>query len=414
MAKKRPSKKSTGYRSSEDRQLVRIHHPTGRHIQLRYTCQKTGKEMRVSTGTTDRREAEKKRRELEARIVLGQPVIQVQKANQSNPDMSWQDFREQYRTLQLATLRTKSQIDAENRLDIAERILKPKTLADLASTNAIQTLQEKLLNGASSLRNKPRSKHTVRGYVTAVLAALNWAYQQGWIEKPVKFRKLKVAKSRRMKGRPLTLEEFQKMLGAVSQVVGEDGAKSWEYLLQGLWESALRLGELLRLSWDLPNSIQPRWSEGSCPTLEIPADLQKNDKDESIPLLPGFEKLLQETPVEQRTGWVFCPSYVRGFTFAASRRPTVAWVGKIVSKIGQVAGVCVAAANDRTGYPQKFASAHDLRRSCAQRLLKADVPPLTIARVMRHESWETTQKYYAPGDVQNDAQVLRDRLGGDA
>ncbi len=199
------------------------------------------------------------------------------------------------------------------------------------------------------------------------------------------------------------------VLACVPQVVGAEATDSWTYLLRGLWESALRLGELLHMSWDLPNSIQPRWTAGSFPTLEIPAALQKNDTDDSIPLLPGFERLLQETPVAHRTGWVFSPHYVRGYS--ATSRPTVAWVGKIVSKIGQAAQVSVAGANDRTGYPEKFASAHDLRRSCAQRLLKAGVPPLTIARVMRHESWETTQKYYAPGEVQNDAQVLRDRLG---
>lgn len=411
---KRKKKSVEEYHLPEDRPLVRIHHPAGRHIQLRYFCKETGKEVRASTGTTDAREAERKRRELEAKILLGQPTVQNQKSNPANLNMRWQDFREEYRNSHLSTLRTKSQLDAESRLDIAERILKLKTLTDLANTNTIQVLQEKLLKGVESRRGKPRSKHTVRGYVTAVLAALNWAHQQGWLTESIKFRKLKVAKSRKMKGRPLSSEEFQQMLACVPQVVGTDATDSWTYLLRGLWESALRLGELLHMSWDLPSSIQPRWTAGSWPTLEIPADLQKNNTDDSIPLLPGFEKLLLETPVNQRKGWVFCPSSVRGFAFRSPGRPTVAWVGKIVSRIGQVAGVSVADANVQTGYPEKFASAHDLRRSCAQRLRLAGVPALTIISVMRHKSWETTQQYYAPGNVQNDAQVLRDRLDGNA
>jgi hypothetical protein len=30
---------------------------------------------------------------------------------------------------------------------------------------------------------------------------------------------------------------------------------------------------------------------------------------------------------------------------------------------------------------------------------------------MRHSSWETTRKHYAPGNIQNDAEVLRSVLG---
>ena len=43
------------------------------------------------------------------------------------------------------------------------------------------------------------------------------------------------------------------------------------------------------------------------PVLAIPAAMQKNDTEESIPLLPGFEALLLETPKPQQFGWVFNP-----------------------------------------------------------------------------------------------------------
>jgi len=46
-----------------------------------------------------------------------------------------------------------------------------------------------------------------------------------------------------------------------------------------------------------------------------------------------------------------------------------------------------------------------------ERLRKAGVPPPAICRVMRHSSWETTRKHCAPGDVQRDAEGLRDALG---
>ena len=86
------------------------------------------------------------------------------------------------------------------------------------------------------------------------------------------------------------------------------------------------------------------------------------------------------------------------------------WVGKVITRIGKAADVIVEQADQRTGRPVKYASAHDLRRSCGERLRNAGVPPLVICRVMRHASWETTRKHYAPGDIQQDAGVLRKLL----
>jgi integrase len=83
------------------------------------------------------------------------------------------------------------------------------------------------------------------------------------------------------------------------------------------------------------------------------------------------------------------------------------WVSKVITRIGKAAGVIVEQADERTGRPIKYASAHDLRRSCGERLRNAGVPPLVICRVMRHASWKTTRKHYAPGDVQKEAGILR-------
>jgi len=148
------------------------------------------------------------------------------------------------------------------------------------------------------------------------------------------------------------------------------------------------------------------------PVLDIPAAMQKNDTEENIPLLPWFEAVLAETPAERRKGWVFNPMslQLRLGRKVRHRRPTAEWVGKIVSRIGEAADIVVEQADERTGRPTKYATAHDLRRSCGERLREAGVPPLVICRVMRHASWETTRKHYAPGDVQQDAAVLRDVL----
>jgi len=90
-------------------------------------------------------------------------------------------------------------------------------------------------------------------------------------------------------------------------VVGQPVAESWMYVLRGLWESALRLDEMMHVSWDTSETIRPTWKPGQLPILEIPAAMQKNDTEECIPLLPAFEALLLETPPVQRHGWVFAP-----------------------------------------------------------------------------------------------------------
>lgn len=390
---------------------VRIVRYSDRPFQLRYDCPIEKRQVRISTGTRDDEEAERQKAELQAKLLLGLSVSN-DRAKVLGPEMEWSDFREQYRVLHLATVRDKTAAAAENRLDIAERILKPRTLGDMADPTALQQLQAKLLAGAKSQRGKPRSPHTVKGYMAHVLAALNWANLQNWLPNAPKVRKLKTSKQKSMKGRPITRDEFQQMLKAVVEVVGESASASWTHVLRGLWESALRINELMNVSWDKPGTIRPKWKDGIHPSLEIPAAMQKNNSDEDIPLLPGFEALLLETPPERRSGWVFEPKSLqlklgRGIRH---QRPDADWVGKVISRIGKAAKIVVEEADVKTGRREKYASAHDLRRSCGENLREAGVPPLVISRVMRHSSWETTQRHYAPGSVQSDAEVLKEIL----
>lgn len=192
MAKRKP-------RSQSARKIpkVRIARPAKRPFQLRYDCPIEKRQVRISTGTRDEAEAERQKAELEAKLLLG---IETRPGRNVDfgPEMEWSDFREQYRTLHLATVRDSTAADAESRLDLAERILKPRTLGDVADPNALQQLQARLLAGAQSRRKKPRSPHTVRGYMGCVLAAVNWAHLQGWLPNAPRIRKLKVPKMKKM------------------------------------------------------------------------------------------------------------------------------------------------------------------------------------------------------------------------
>jgi hypothetical protein len=148
---KRPSS------TNEKKPRVRIVRPSGRRpFQQRYFCPVEKREVRVSTGDRDEDEAERRKKELEAKLLLGLDT-KSGKVKVTGPEMDWADFREQYRTLHLATVRESTATDAESRLDIAERILRPKTLADVANSTSLQQLQARLLAGEQSLRGVPRS-----------------------------------------------------------------------------------------------------------------------------------------------------------------------------------------------------------------------------------------------------------------
>lgn len=77
-----------------------------------------------------------------------------------------------------------------------------------------------------------------------------------------------------------------------------------------------------------------------------------------------------------------------------SKRLTKEHVGRVISLIGEKARVVVRQRDDRTGQREKFASAHDLRRGCAQRLINMGVSAETLKVVFRHETFETTEKFY--------------------
>lgn len=126
---------------------------------------------------------------------------------------------------------------------------------------------------------------------------------------------------------------------------------------------------------------------GKHPQLRIYAEAKKGRRDRKLPLTPDFAQWLLETPQNERSGFVFpLPSLRHGE--ALERRE----VGKIVSQIGRKAGIIVNKAAN------KFASAHDLRRSFGTRWAKR-VMPAKLQKLMRHSAIETTLRYYADIDA---------------
>jgi integrase len=83
---------------------------------------------------------------------------------------------------------------------------------------------------------------------------------------------------------------------------------------------------------------------------------------------------------------------------------TSARAGRVISEIGELAGVLV---NKAEG---KFATAHDLRRTFGTRWAPR-VKPATLQLLMRHKSIETTMKYYVSQNADDVADELWSEYG---
>ena len=199
-----------------------------------------------------------------------------------------------------------------------------------------------------------------------------------------------------MKGRPITADEFERMLAAVPSVVGDDATPRWRHSLRGLSASGLRLGESLNLSWAQPEKTVPVFKHGDRPMLQVPAELEKGNEDRLLPIAPECAMFLEETTDTARTGPVF--------TLEGRRGRYRDWeVSKIVSKVGKKAGVKVYV-SPKDPEKVKYASAHDFRRAFGVRWA-ARLLPAQLMELMRHESIETTLRFSVGTDAQRTAEA---------
>ena len=98
----------------------------------------------------------------------------------------------------------------------------------------------------------------------------------------------------------------------------------------------------------------------------------------------------------------------------AERRLSKDRVSRIISQIGGNANIVVQQPDVETGRRLKYASAHDIRRGCAARLINSGVSSETLKLVMRHRSFATTERFYATRSAQAAADELRQKLSGNA
>lgn len=356
--------------------LVERHTGPNRNIECQWIDPVTGKLKTKSTGTKQRRKAERFAGELQADLNAGRI--------NDTANTLWETVVERYETEVLASLAAKTAAKFRGTRKAIREIIDPKFAVAL-SASQISIFQTKL-------RAKGLRESTIKGHLAALRACLNWAVRVGLIQKAPHITMPK--RTGKMKGRPITTEEFDRMLSVLPKCNLGAYVDRWDFLLRGLWLSGLRLDEALRLDWRL-GSIVVNTTSGR-PRLKIEANADKSSKPRMLPITPDFAEFLLAVPEAQRTGRVFKP--ISPGQLSEMRLDTCS---KIISKIGQKAGVLVAEYPPTLpdGEPRKkWASAHDLRRAFGTRWAKV-LRPNQLQELMRHESIQTTMTFYVEETV---------------
>lgn len=339
--------------------------------------------------------------------------------NWSSGGILWEDFCERYEAEHLEGLTSRTLERSIGVLDGFEKIIQPRQLRDV-NERALSKYQ-------TAMRNDGRRPATIRSNLAHLRAAMGWALDQKLVAFLPQFPKVRrLDSSDVMKGRAIKLEEFERMLQAVESVIltpnlskRKDAQRqpdhvripSWKCLLHGLWLSGLRLGEALELSWSDDTLIRVDLS-GSHPMLRIPAAKEKGNKTRLMPITPDFGNFLFGFPKAKRRGFVFDPlpllaSHSKDESREIPRMQRTA-VGKLISQIGEKAGVKVRTLEPKPGSDKprvKFASAHDLRRSFGERWAYR-VQPKLLQELMRHSKIETTMRYYVGLNAEKTAELL--------
>lgn len=314
---------------------------------------------------------------------------------QSSKGLTWAQFRERYEQEKGVTLSAHAQASAAAVFNHLETLVAPKKLASLTAP-LLSKFQTELRNYRRKGPDETLlalTETSIGAYLAHLKAALGWAVKMKLLREVPQIEMPQQAKGRTMmRGRPITGEEFDRMIAAVPAVRPHD-APAWEHLLRGLWLSGLRIEESTIVSWDQDAAFSVDLS-GRRPRFRIYAEAHKGRRDQFLPMTPDFADFILTTPEAERHGSVF---KVAGRT--TGKQMSLKRIGRTIGTIGEKAGAVV---NKEAG---KFATAHDLRRSFGSRWARR-VAPAILQQLMRHRAIETTMKYYVDLDADDVADVL--------
>ena len=362
-----------------------IDYPDRSKYQLRWTDSETGKVKTKSSGIKKAERGSKSKAEQAAGILaekLEEGTAQV------GARIRWEVFCEKYQEQYVEGLADSSRRKIQTLINHLNKCFK---------ITYLNKVDEQMMTAfVSKLRKLKLSEDSIESNLRHLKSMLRWATRQKYLrvcpEVPKIQRGKKTGGHVPMKGRAIDDDEFLLMLEAVADVVPEDEVDDYIFYLRCLYASGLRLAESTELYWDRTDKLCPQFFKSQKPLLSIPGELEKGHTDRLMPLAPEFALLLGEVPAEQRKGPVF------------NLKGEPEWIGKRVSQIGKAAGIIVDQEKN------KFASAHDLRRSFGDRWSYRVMPP-DLKELMRHDSIETTLKYYVHRQATKTAEVCWEAYG---
>ncbi|KKN36154.1 hypothetical protein LCGC14_0776370 [marine sediment metagenome] len=357
-----------------------VHRADRRNLVFRWSDPVTGESGEQTTGTSKRWEAKRRRLEFIKELEARRPVTTA----------DWSAAAERYEREHLSRRSADHLAGWRKARNRFVGVVDPQTLFDLNDS----TVSE--FRGALHGQVAPAS---IDSYLRSLRAFAHWGAKifEGYTPPAISTEKSK------SKGRPLSAKEFKRMLSACDQVC-PDHAGSWRLLLRGLAFSGLRLGQALELNWDAEAPIRVCRIKSPQPLLYIAQETHKGRREQWIPMIPPLVKLLRKIPLGQQEGFVFNPRLLKGIT--RSRETT----SEIIRKIGQAAEIQVGTRlkKDREAATAvtvpKYASAHDLKRTFVQILIRQGLHPSEVMLFAQHQSYETTARHYAEHDAT--------RLGG--
>ena len=377
----------------------------GLNFYLRYTDPVDGRRHEKNSGTRNMRTAQRAAGVWQAELNASGGAVSL--------ITEWQEFRENFVEQYVAERSDNYSKNIAATFSAIESLMKPDRLSRITT---------KWLNRfRTAVRKKGNSAATLHKYMQHLRTALKWAHDQEYLKSVPKFPKeqRQASKGKKlMKGRPVTREEFERMLAAVRNTLAisnrpteqqlettDHAEQSLKHLLNGLWLSGLRIGEALSLTWD-------QWADGIRIEIDSDGDVfllidgadQKSGDAQLYPVVDDFAELLLKTPPEERSGYVFNPCRSRG----PSRR--VDTVSDWIVAIGEKANVKVDTRKNRATRKTEtvYASAHDLRRSFGFRWSLV-VEAIVLRDLMRHASVETTEQFYVGIQAKRMLEHIRSR-----
>lgn len=327
------------------------------HLRLEWVDPASGKRKGKSAGTSDEREAELLRADLEADLNAGR--------HRSAEACTWERFKKRFFEEHVAGLREQTREKYGFVFDVWESVVGTPLLSAVTASTVSEFVagyRKRPSCRAPAEALQTVSPWTIRGGLAVMSVAFKWGHAVGLLAAVPVFPKVKAPK---LRPAPVEEADFDKLLAACD-------SPPWRVMLKTCWMAGLRLSE----AWRMRRGKSDRWPWLDAPgrRVVLPARFAKADEDQWGPLPEALvPELLALAPGPD--GEVFdVPQKTRDGVSAAARR------------LAKKAGVPLCMHKLRKGFGC----------AAAQMLGKGAAP--VLHRLMRHANMTVTMSYYANVD----------------